>query len=128
MDDLSKLEKEILKKLIVDQSRHGYRWSIGYILGLFPSFSYKDKEILKALERMEGKYIQKRADNYFFTQDQFIEVYNKFKWWIRLENSKKSAKRFWDFIWKHFIVTIITAAVTAVIVTYIRDYLRSKGK
>jgi len=52
---------------------------------------------------------------YELVDKQYLIVKKHFKWWLRFQILKKKAKNFAIWLWKHFIITIITSAITAYI-------------
>lgn len=52
-------------------------------------------------------------DNFKFSEKGYSESEDYFKYRYFWVTSKKVGREFWVFIWKHFIVTVITAAITA---------------
>ena len=59
------------------------------------------------------------AENYVFSENGYFETKKFFRRKHLVNSFKKRGYQFWVFIWKHFIFTVITAAITAAITVYL---------
>ena len=117
---LTKLHKEILKKIILWQPKAPFGFPCNALHRDFFYEQYTKKEICDVLDELEKLgFIIKRKESHVYiyelNRDQYITIKRHFKWWFRFQIFKKKAKNFAIWLWKHFIITIITSAITAYI-------------
>ena len=127
---LTKLHERILKEIILWQpkSPFGFRCNALHTRDYFIKRYSEEKEICDALDELVGLgFITKRKESsdymYQLTPKQYIAIKTHFKWWFRWQTFKKKVKNFFIWLWKYFIITIITSAITAFVTVKITQCL-----
>ena len=121
-NSLSKIQTEILRTIILDQPIRPCGFFFGNLYDEMDISKYTTDEVRRALDDLvKNGFIDQRAneDVYIFSRDQFLETKSYFKKSIIFKQIKKATKAFILYIWKYFIVALITAALTAYITTKI---------
>jgi len=126
---LTKLHKKILKKMILSECEHHSGVVSNTLHRYFFYEQYTKKKIYDALEELVklGFITKERKPldyGYKFTRDQYIAIKKHFKWWFRWQTLKKKVKILFIWLWKHFIITIITSAITALVTVKITQWLK----
>ena len=123
-NSLSKIQTEILKKIILDQPIRPYGFTFGYLDGEMDISKYTEDEVHRALDDLvKNGFIDQRGneDVYILSRDQFLETKSYFKKSIIFKKIEKSTVKFIRYIWKYFIVAIITGALIAYITIKIKN-------
>jgi len=117
-NSLSRIQTEILRTIILDQPTRPCGFFLGYLYDEMDISKYTTDEVRRALDDLvKNGFIDQRAneDEYVLTRDQFLETKSYFKKSIIFKQIKKATKAFILYVWKYFIVALITAALTAYI-------------
>ena len=106
-NNLTKLHKEILKKLSLWQHQHKCGLPCRTLYTYFFYEQYTEKEICDALDELERLgFVTKIKGPVGFTYElvdkQYLVVKKHFKWWLRFQVFKEKAKNFAIWLWKHF--------------------------
>jgi len=123
-NNLSKIQAEILKQMILDEPIRPIGFAFGYLYDQMDISKYTANEVHRALDDLvKNGFIDQRAneDVYIFSRDQFLETKSYFKKSIIFKKIEKSTIKFIIYIWKYFIVAIIVAALTAYITIKIKN-------
>lgn len=88
--------------------------------------SFDHEGILKEFDKLvEFGYFELVGDpteeNYKYSKEGYFETEKYFRFKFLFKVLIKKGTEFWIFIWKHFIFTIITAAITAYITVYFKS-------
>ena len=121
-NSLSKIQAQILKKMILDEPIRPIGFAFVYLYDLMDISKYTADEVHRALDDLvKNGFIDQSGneDVYIFSRDQFLETKSYFKKSIIFKQIKKATIVFILYIWKYFIVALITAALTAYITTKI---------
>lgn len=130
-NSLSKIQTEILKKIILDQPIRPYGFTFGYLDGEMDISKYTEDEVHRALDDLvKNGFIDQRGneDVYIFSRDQFLETKSYFKKSIIFKKIEKSTIECIRYIWKYFIVAIIIAALIAYITAMITTKINNDKK
>ena len=130
-NSVSKLQTEILRKIILDQPIRPYGFTFGYLDEEMDISKYTEDEVHRALDDLvKNSFIDQRGneDVYIFSRDQFLETKSYFKKSIIFKQIETSTIKFIRYIWKYFIVAIITAALIAYITTMITIKIKNDKK
>jgi hypothetical protein len=121
INSLTEIQSDILKNRILDQPKRPFGFSFAALYGDMDITKYSEDEIQIAIEDLvEKELFEKRNDgSYIFSRQQFLDVKSYFKLVVWLQEVKKASLILIKFIWKHFIITILAAALTAYITTVI---------
>ncbi|MCP8690041.1 hypothetical protein [Marinobacterium sedimentorum] len=124
---LTEIQRYILRNRILDQPKRPFGFSFAALYGSMDIAKYPEDDVLTAIEDMVEKGLfEKRHDGaYIFSREQFLNVKPYFKMDLFLQNFKKSSMLLIKFIWKHFIVTILAAVLTAYVTTIITLKVKS---
>ena len=121
INGLTEIQRDILKSRILNQPKRPFGFSFAALYGDMDITKYSESEVQNAIEDLVSKDLFEKRDDgsYIFSREQFLTVKSYFKIILWLHCAKNSSLLFINFIWKHFIVTILAAALTAYITTVI---------
>ena len=115
INELTEIQRDILKSRILNQPKRPFGFSFAALYGDMNIMKYSESEVQNAIEDLVSKDLFEKKDDgsYIFSREQFLTVKSYFRIILWLHSAKNLSLLFIIFIWKHFIVTILAAALTA---------------
>jgi len=104
-----------LKTIILSYPNRPVGFSIVALYGNIDIRKFSQNDIERGLNDLLKKGFLITTDDkvYELSREQFLKTREYYKWSISFLKAKRGVITFVKFLWKHFIITIITAAITS---------------
>ena len=121
---MNNLEEKILylfvkKKVTTGMSLDKKNFEREYLLN-----DYTVEKIDSAFKNLvQKKYLIGNVEHSLsLNRDKYGELFKKFRLKLWRDKKIEKIKKLWEFLWKHFVVTILTTITTVLITMYITDF------
>ncbi len=117
MKELSKIEKDIIFAYIKNFPARPFETSKTGLYNEINYDRYSKEDFEQAFSKLrKDEYFKEKNGSYELPRERFLEAKKCFKMKIYGNNIYHCLKVFWLFVWKHFLVTIITSVVVSWVV------------